>query len=586
MVDGLSVAEVVNVTINLQPLAAVFRNFGAFSVIGSTEGVIDTSERLRSYSSIDSVAQDFGSTTGEYKSAALFFAQSPKPAFMYIGRWAQYPTHAYLHGGVLTAAQQLMSAWTSVTTGSLKITIDGVEKVLSALNFSSATNLNGVASIIRDAFILTTKEAVAKVGSGIQFGGVNYSVGDTITLTGGTSTVPTVLTVTQIGVGGVILGVDITTPGTYTVAPTNPISQGSSSGAGTTATFNLTYGFKYAADVVWNSVLKRFDISSKTTGASSTIGYATPTGSGVDISAKLKWTSTTASVPVNGIIAETPLEAVQALANASGKWYSTMFATDVQPTTADHIEIAGFIEAASPLRIYGATITNSTVLNPLDSTDLASQLKTLLYKRTYTQYSANPFAIASFFGRASTVDFSANNTVITLKFKQEPGVVAELLTKTQADALKAKNCNVFVAYENDTAIIQEGVMANGFFFDEVHGTDWLQNAVQVAVYNLLYQSPTKIPQTDPGINQIVAEIETVLIQAVTNGLCAPGIWNVSGFGSLHQGDTLSKGYYVYCPPVATQAQSDREARKTPTIQVALKLAGAVHSSSVIINVNR
>ncbi len=41
-------------------------------------------------------------------------------------------------------------------------------------------------------------------------------------------------------------------------------------------------------------------------------------------------------------------------------------------------------------------------------------------------------------------------------------------------------------------------MANGDFFDERHGLDWLQNYVQNNLYNLLYTSTTKVPQTDPG----------------------------------------------------------------------------------------
>ncbi len=34
-------------------------------------------------------------------------------------------------------------------------------------------------------------------------------------------------------------------------------------------------------------------------------------------------------------------------------------------------------------------------------------------------------------------------------------------------------------------------MANGDFFDERHGLDWLQNYVQNHLYNLLYTSTTK-----------------------------------------------------------------------------------------------
>ena len=129
-------------------------------------------------------------------------------------------------------------------------------------------------------------------------------------------------------------------------------------------------------------------------------------------------------------------------------------------------------------------------------------------------------------------------------------------------------------------------MADGSFFDEVHGLDWFQNRVQTDVWNLLYTSLTKIPQTDAGNHLIVATIERDCEQAVTNGLAAPGVWNAAGFGQLQQGDTLSNGYYVYAPPISSQSQADREARKSVPIQTALKLAGAIHSVPVIVNVNR
>jgi hypothetical protein len=108
---------------------------------------------------------------------------------------------------------------------------------------------------------------------------------------------------------------------------------------------------------------------------------------------------------------------------------------------------------------------------------------------------------------ARSVDFTASNTTITLKFKQEPGVTYETLSTSQANNLEAKNCNVYVYYENDTAILEQGVMSNGDFFDERHGLDWLQNAVQTADFNTLYTSTTKIPQTDAGTTTRIANIE-------------------------------------------------------------------------------
>ena len=69
-------------------------------------------------------------------------------------------------------------------------------------------------------------------------------------------------------------------------------------------------------------------------------------------------------------------------------------------------------------------------------------------------------------------------------------------------------------------------------------------------------------------------------------MLAPGIWTQAGFGTLLQGDNLPLGYYVWAPLVATQNSADRAARKSVPIQVAAKLAGAIHSVAVLVNINR
>ena len=84
----------------------------------------------------------------------------------------------------------------------------------------------------------------------------------------------------------------------------------------------------------------------------------------------------------------------------------------------------------------------------------------------------------------------------------------------------------------------------------------------------------------------LSNVEKSLDQAVQNGLIAPGVWNGGDLGQLSSGDTLPKGYYVYAQPLDEQAQSEREARKAPVIQAAIKLAGAVHYADVQINVVR
>ncbi|WP_318591489.1 DUF3383 family protein [Enterobacter kobei] len=297
-----------------------------------------------------------------------------------------------------------------------------------------------------------------------------------------------------------------------------------------------------------------------------------------------RWAKTLASAESGS--AETLLQAVNAVLNYTS-WYGLAVADDEDIDDADWLSVAAAIEASSLSRILAITTQDPEAVNTTSTTDLAYKLKTAKYGRTFVQYStSSKYAALSAFGRAFTVNFNGSNTTITLKFKQEPGITYETLTTNQAAALDAKNCNVYVFYENDTAILQQGVMSSGDFFDERHGLDWLQNYVQTNLYNLLYTSTTKVPQTDAGVTRLLSNVEKSMDQSVTNGLVSAGVWNGGPIGQLDSGDTLTKGYYVYAQPISEQAQADREARKAPVIQVACKLAGAVHFADVQINVVR
>lgn len=604
MAQGLAVSDVVNVNITLSPVAAPTRNFGAGMLIGATD-VIDVGERIRQYANLSGVAQDFQTTDPEYKGAVKHFSQEPQPSILYIGRWARTATHATLRGGVLTTAEQALANFTAVTSGAFYCVLNGIPRAVSGLNFSAQTNLNGVASVIQTAV------AALVANSTVVWDATNNRFVIKSGTTGATSSIsflsdPTAFGSITIAAGNAANNDTVTVNGTaITFKTSNPAGNQVLIGADEAATAANLQAFLAASDdanlslaaysVVGAVVYPVAKISGTggnaytlaKSGTNITVSGTNFTGgTGNSIASLLKGRSTQASLPANGIEAETLAEAVEALINASGDWYSGELVEEGVDTNSI-IAAANLIEAQQKKRVFGVTITDTTALDPTSTSDLGYLLKANNLGRTYAQYSQyEPQAVTSFFGRASTVNFNGSNTTITMKFKQEPGVRAETITETQAAALKDKNVNVFVNYDNATAIVQEGVMSDGTFFDERHGLDWLENAVQTAVWNLLYTSATKVPQTDEGTNLIVTTIEAILDQAVTNGLVAPGKWNASGFGQLKQGDMLSKGFYTYAPPIASQSQADREARKSVPIQIAVKLAGAVHFADVLISVNR
>jgi len=492
MPQGLSVSRIIDVDIILSPQAAQFAAFDTLNIIGTSD-VINTSERIREYNDLQTVAEDFGTDAPEYDAAQLFFSQVPQPDQLYISRWANTPTAGLLLGGILSTAQKAISVWNVIDDGSFSIEIDGGgTQQLTGLDFTLETNLNGVADVITTAL------------------------------------------------------------------------------AGAVCT--------------WSG--SQFTITSDTGGVGSEVGYAgTVVGVGTDISTMLQLTLALAQSQVNGIAAETALEAVVILNGLQTSWYGCMFATpDI--TNEDHIEVAGFIQGTANPHIYGITSDDSDILVAEDDTDIMSTIAALGYTRTFGQYSEAPYAVASFFGRAFAVNFAGNNTTLSMMYKVEPGVAPENLTATQASTLEAKRCNVYVNYNNNTAILQYGTMLGPAWFDEIHGLDWLANQIQTNVFNILYTSPTKIPQTDAGNNVLVSGIDAACAAGVNNGLIAPGQWNSAGFGQLLQGGYLDKGYYIYAPPVSSQPQASREARQSVPFQVAVKLAGAINTVDIQVNVNR
>lgn len=324
----------------------------------------------------------------------------------------------------------------------------------------------------------------------------------------------------------------------------------------------------------------RFRITSATSGKASSVSEITSSNS--DLLTALGFNSVTYSA---GFDAESVDDAFTAFLDTDN-WYAC-FIADENLTTESALSAASQVLAASLPRIIAFTSRDSGELDSQNESTLGARLKALGNNRALVVYSSNSsYAAMSFLARMSVVNYEGSDTTLTMKFKQLPGFEAEHLTTSQANALQAKNVNAFVAYQNGTNIVQEGVMSGGWFADERKDLDWLSDYVQTAVWNLLYTSGTKILQTDAGVNRLVSAINKAVNQGVVNGLIGPGVWNGDEFGALKTGDTLTSGYYIYAQPVSQQSQSDREARKAPAIQVAVKLAGAVHFAEVAISVNR
>ena len=193
---------------------------------------------------------------------------------------------------------------------------------------------------------------------------------------------------------------------------------------------------------------------------------------------------------------------------------------------------------------------------------------------------------AGYFGRALSTIFTGINTTQTMHLQDLIGVQPNtILTQTLFNEAKAAGADIYADF-NVPKTYSNG--ANGYF-DDVYNLLWFEGALDVALFNYLATAATKIPQTEEGIGGMRNAIRQICDIAVGNGFIAPGAWKsptTFGVQSDFLDNITQAGYYVYSAPLTDQLQSDREARKAPLIQLAIKYKGAVHTASAIININR
>ena len=194
--------------------------------------------------------------------------------------------------------------------------------------------------------------------------------------------------------------------------------------------------------------------------------------------------------------------------------------------------------------------------------------------------------MASYASKAMSTIFEASLTTQTMHLKPLAGVTPDpVMTETLLSKCKLAGVDSYISIEGVACVFSTG--ANGFF-DEVFNELWFVNALQTAGFNYLRQTNTKIPQTENGMTGLKNAYAQVCVRGVNNGFIGAGSWTSSDtFGNpdLFKRNIETSGFYIYSTPVAQQSKADREERKAPLVQIAVKTAGAIHSTNVMIYVN-
>lgn len=507
MATSLPLSELINVQLNVQPLAPSRRDFGVLNLMTPEAGHVfnDESTLYAEYATATAVEQAFGSHSATAQAARLFFAQTPRPKRIVVSRWVRIKrvlpaTQSKLYGGPITATLEKLK---TLSAGYFSIKVGSALKSYSKINLSSANTHEEIATLI------TAKTSDDKL------------------------------------------------------------------------------------TVRWDASGQRFIVEADQAGASHMLSLMNSDGQPLAVSSTpsylgnlLKLDSadaySVAGTDVVTLEAQSLTAALSQLEARFNHWYALYV---VHPLTDTQIKEAANWILAADKKILGLTTSTPQHLDT-GPFNIFKQLADQKNERVVALYDKNnPYAVLSWLARALSVNFAGNNTTITMKFKQLPGVTPHPLTLTEANQCKALGINYYT-YFDETAMVAEGTVLGGRFFDEVHSLDWFVDAVQKEVAATLQRSPTKIPLTDAGTHRLLAAVESVCREGVRNGAFASGIWRGDPFGHLHTGERLEEGFYVWADTVDRLSSSDREARKAPPIQVALKLAGAIHSADILVNFDR
>lgn len=332
---------------------------------------------------------------------------------------------------------------------------------------------------------------------------------------------------------------------------------------------------------------QKFIITSDTDGVTSLMDFAEAAVGGTFLGEILNIGAGTGAATVQGADAsvlalETPVAAATALL-AEVNYKGFMFIDN--PIDADSKLLASFAQANNVLS-YDVFSVAANLL--VDETNVVWDIKLsgLTNYRMLFSAANNRKLAAGYMARAHVVNFAAENSALTMQLKEIKGVAAESYSQTDITAAKTVGLDIYTTIKNVPIVLTSG--ANDFM-DNRYNIIAFIDSQQTAGFNHLKQTGTKIPQTTPGVNSLVDALEKDARAFVKAGVFAPGTWSSPDrFGDA---DTFDRnieqfGFYYLAGLLSDQSQVDRQDRKSPVIQGAVKNAGAIHSADIVINFNR
>ena len=252
-------------------------------------------------------------------------------------------------------------------------------------------------------------------------------------------------------------------------------------------------------------------------------------------------------------------------------------------SAANWLAFAQYAEALSvPLMVF--VPVTGTVASATAANSIPDRLYEAQTRRTFPFYCSAVSDCAAVMGTAMGLELSHKSSAFALCYKTIQGVWPSELSQTEADALKALNCNVYVARGYTHMLLENGTVSCGQRYDEVLYVDKIAEDLQNAAVSLLAENPDRMPQTDDSTAQFINRFSAILMNYTDMNVLASSAWRGSDVGPVKTGDIIENGFMLWAGSYDDQPEADRAAHKAVPVQVALTLAGSIESIVITVNV--
>lgn len=221
--------------------------------------------------------------------------------------------------------------------------------------------------------------------------------------------------------------------------------------------------------------------------------------------------------------------------------------------------------------------------------DIASELRLLGYRHCATMaHASDAYAGIYLCKHFARVNYQAQKSTITGEYKKSPGLEAETLKGSEYTAMDKKQTSYYTVVDlqgsEDLGRWLNTITHStyGEWIDDVINLDAFVNAVRVAVYNVIANQTTKLPQTPVGQAMVLGAVRTVCQQYVENNFL--GARTYIDPDDAQEKTTL--GYEILTKPedILTISDDERAKRLCAPIRLRVFRAGAIHSAQITVDV--